>query len=126
MAKPPPDTPITSNNSTSPIGEFILFQSEDGQVRVECRFESDTLWLSQALIAQLYDVIPQAITQHIKTIYDENELEPAATCKDYLQVQSEGKRQVKRQVSHYSLPPRTTEFVRPACHRVPFFTQVKH
>ena len=95
---------MTSSNNTPPTGEFILFQSDNGQVRVECRFESETLWLSQELIAQLYGVTPQAITQHIKTIYDENELDFAATCKDYLQVQTEGKRQVNRQVSHYSLP----------------------
>lgn len=95
---------MSSPNDTPPVGEFILFQSEDGQVRVECRFESDTLWLSQSLIAQLYGVTPQAITQHIRAIYDEGELDLPATCKDYLQVQTEGKRQVKRQVSHYSLP----------------------
>ena len=73
-------------------------------MRVECRFESDTLWLSQSLIAQLYGVTPQAITQHIRAIYDENELVESATCKDYLQVRTEGKRLVKRQLSHYSLP----------------------
>ncbi|ASJ72806.1 virulence RhuM family protein [Granulosicoccus antarcticus] len=95
---------MTSPNDTPPVGEFILFQSKDGEVRVECRFESDTLWLSQALIAQLYGVTPQAITQHIRAVYDEDELVEAATCKNYLQVQTEGKRQVKRQVSHYSLP----------------------
>jgi len=95
---------MTSLGNTPPAGEIILFQSDDGQVRVECRFELDTLWLSQALIAELYGVTPQAITQHIRAVYEENELEQAATCKDYLQVQTEGKRKVKRQVSHYSLP----------------------
>jgi len=95
---------MSSHSDTPPTGEIFLFQSEDGQVRVECRFESDTLWLSQALLAQLYGVTPQAITQHIRAIYEERELDQAATCKDYLQVQTEGKRQVKRQVSHYSLP----------------------
>ncbi len=114
---------MTSTTDTPPTGEFILFQSQDGHVRVECRFESDTLWLSQASIAQLYSVTPQSITQHIRSIYEEDELEPAATCKQYLQVQTEGKRQVKRQVSHYSLPvilavgyrvrsPRGTQFRR--------------
>jgi hypothetical protein len=95
---------VTHPTDTSPSGEFILFQSDDGQVRVECRFESDTLWLSQALIAQLYGVTPQAITQHIRAVYEEGELESGATCKDYLQVQTEGAREVRRQVSHYSLP----------------------
>ncbi len=95
---------MTPSPNPPPAGEFILFQSDDGQVRVECRFESDTLWLSQALIAELYGVTPQAITQHIRAVYDENELDLTATCKDYLQVQTEGQRQVRRQVSHYSLP----------------------
>ena len=95
---------MTSATDIPPSGEFILFQSDDGQVRVECRFESDTLWLSQALIAQLYGVTPQAITQHIRAVYEEGELESGATCKDYLQVQTEGAREVRRQVSHYSLP----------------------
>jgi len=114
---------MNSPNDTPPVGDFILFQSEDGHVRVECRFESETLWLSQALIAQLYGVTPQSITQHVRAIYEDDELDLAATCKDYLQVQTEGKRQVKRQVSHYSLPiilavgyrvrsPRGTQFRR--------------
>lgn len=74
----------------SPTGEFVMFASDDGEVRVECRFEQETLWLPQATIANLYQVTPQAITQHIKAIYEEGELEQNATCKSYLQVQREG------------------------------------
>lgn len=88
----------------APAGEFVMFSSEDGQIRIECRFEHDTLWLPQSAMAELYQVTPQAITQHIRSIYEENELEEMATCKDYLQVQIEGERQVKRQLRHYSLP----------------------
>jgi len=88
----------------SPAGEFVMFASSDGSVRVECRFEQETLWLSQAAIADLYQVTPQAITQHIKAIYEEGELEQNATCKSYLQVQKEGARQVSRNTLHYSLP----------------------
>lgn len=88
----------------SPAGEFIMFASGDGKVRIECRFESDTLWLPQAAIASLYQVTPQAITQHIKAIYEENELEQNVTCKSYLQVRQEGTRQVSRNTLHYSLP----------------------
>lgn len=82
------------NITSSPAGEFIMFASEDGEVRVECRFEQETLWLPQATIASLYQVTPQAVTQHIKAIYEEGELEQNATCKSYLQVQQEGSRQV--------------------------------
>jgi len=88
----------------SPAGEFILFTSDDGEVRVECRFEQETLWLPQATIANLYQVTPQAITQHIKAIYEEGELEQTSTCKSYLQVRQEGIRKVSRNTLHYSLP----------------------
>lgn len=88
----------------SPAGEFVMFASEDGTVHITCRFEHETLWLSQAAIANLYQVTPQAITQHIKSIYEEGELEQQATCKAYLQVQQEGQRQVNRNTLHYSLP----------------------
>lgn len=67
-----------------------MFASDDGEVHVECRFEQETLWLSQATIASLYQISPQAVTQHIKAIYEEGELEQKATCKSYLQVQQEG------------------------------------
>ena len=89
--------------TSSPIGEFVMFASGDGKVRVECRFESDTLWLPQASIANLYQITPQAVTQHIKAIYEEKELDQNATCKSYLQVQQEGRRQVSRNRLHYSL-----------------------
>ncbi|CAH9063488.1 hypothetical protein PSECIP111951_02913 [Pseudoalteromonas holothuriae] len=87
----------------APNGEFLFFTSEDGKTRVECRFESDTLWLTQASIADLYQVTPQAITQHIKAIFDEGELVQNLTCKHYLQVQMEGERPVERNKLHYNL-----------------------
>ena len=92
-----------SSLSVAPDGEFVLFQSVDGKVRLECRFASDSLWLSQAAMAELYQVTPQAITQHIKAVYDEGELEQSSTCKDYLQVQTEGLRQIQRKIRHYNL-----------------------
>ena len=88
----------------SPAGEFVMFASGDGEIRIECRFEQETLWLPQATLASLYQVTPQAITQHIKAIYEEGELEQNATCKSYLQVRTEGRRQVSRNTLHYSLP----------------------
>jgi len=91
-------------STPSPAGEFVMFASGDGKVRVECRFEQESLWLSQASIATLYQITPQAITQHIKAIYEEGELEQNATCKSYLQVQQEGIRQVSRNTLHYNLP----------------------
>ncbi len=88
----------------APQGEFVLFQAADGTTRVGCRFASDTLWLTQAAMADLYQISPQAITQHIKAIYEEGEADQDLTCKSYLQVGMEGSRQVSRNKQHYSLP----------------------
>ncbi len=88
----------------APQGEFVLFNSADGSTKVECRFESDTLWLTQNSMSELYNITPQAITQHVKAIYEEEELVQNSTCKYYLQVGIEGSRQVTRNKLHYSLP----------------------
>jgi hypothetical protein len=62
-----------------------------------------TTWLSQSLMAELFQTTPQNITLHIRAIYEEGEADEAATCKDYLQVRLEGWREVRRAVKHYSL-----------------------
>jgi hypothetical protein len=87
-----------------PQSSIILYQTEDGRTRIQCRFEEETLWLTQALIAELFQTTPQNVTLHLKAIYEEGELAEGATCKDYLQVRTEGARQVSRQLRHYSLP----------------------
>lgn len=92
-----PDTPLP------PDGEIILYQTEDGQTRVECRFVEESLWLSQALMAELFQTTPQNITSHLRTLYAEGEIVEAATCKNFLQVRMEGDRQVRREVKYYSL-----------------------
>lgn len=84
-------------------GQFLLYRSEDGKTRVECRLEDENLWLSQAGMAELFATTPQNITQHLKAIYAEGELDEATTCKDYLQVRQEGAREVQRNVRHYRL-----------------------
>lgn len=84
-------------------GEFLLYETEDGRVRVECRFAEDTLWLSQGLMAELFQTTPQNITLHLKALYTEGEIDSAATCKEYLQVRAEGSRQVRRSVRYYNL-----------------------
>ncbi len=92
-----------AEDSMQPSGEIILYQTEDGRTRVECRFERETLWLSQALMAELFQTSPQNITLHLKALYAEGEIEEQATCKEYLQVRREGTREVRRSVKHYSL-----------------------
>ncbi|HEY9175899.1 MAG TPA: virulence RhuM family protein [Verrucomicrobiae bacterium] len=82
---------------------LVLYQTEDGQARVQCRFDGGTIWLTQAQIAELFQTTPQNVTLHLKAIYAEGELTEAATCKDYLQVRREGARTVSRRLRHYRL-----------------------
>ena len=77
-----------------PSGEFLLYETDDGRIRIDVRLEGGTVWLTQAAMARLFQTTTQNITLHIKSIYDEGELREAATCKQYLQVRQEGKRQV--------------------------------
>ena len=86
-----------------PQSEFLLYQTEDGRTRIQCRFENETLWLTQAQIAELFQTTPQNVTLHLKAIFTEGELAEAATCKDYLQVRQEGSREVARKLRHYRL-----------------------
>lgn len=83
---------------------LILYTTSDGLSQFVLRELGGQLWLTQAEMAELYQVTPQSITQHIRAIYQEFEIDEAATCKEYLQVQMEGEREVKRQLKHYSLP----------------------
>lgn len=64
--------------------------------------DRETVWLTQAQMAELFDVKPQNITMHLKNVYEDGELVEGATCKDFLQVQQEGGREVQRKRKHYS------------------------
>ena len=85
----------------SPEGQLLIY--EDGSLRVQVRIDGKTVWLTQAGIALLYQTTPQNITMHLKSIYEEGELNEEATCKEYLQVQQEGSRSVRRTAKHYNL-----------------------
>ena len=76
--------------------QLLLYRAEDGHTRIQCRFENENVWLTQALMAELFQTTPQNITLHLRAIYAEGELREAATCKEYLQVRSEGGRQIQR------------------------------
>ena len=82
---------------------ILIYQAEDGKTHINVRMEGDTVWLTQSAMAELFQTSSQNITMHIKNIYAEGELSEEATCKDYLQVQLEGGREVKRKRKHYSL-----------------------
>ncbi len=86
-----------------PSSQFLIYQTESGQTKIDVRFEDETVWLTQALIADLFHTTPQNITLHIKNVYEEGELLESATCKDFLQVRLEGNREVKRATKHYNL-----------------------
>jgi hypothetical protein len=83
--------------------EIIIYQPEDKSLSLEVRIEDDTVWLTQAQMSDLLQTTPQNITLHIKNIYKEEELEMISTCKDFLQVQIENKREVRRKTKHYNL-----------------------
>ncbi|HGK4779534.1 TPA: virulence RhuM family protein [Enterobacter cloacae] len=85
----------------SPAGEFVMFASKDGKVRIECRFESDTLWLSQATICELYGKAKATISGHIKNIFDEAELVENSVVRFYRTTASDGK---VYNVQYFSLP----------------------
>ncbi len=83
--------------------QIVIYQTEDGQTQIDVRLENDTVWLTQAQMAVLFDKTPQNITMHIRNAYNEGELDKSATCKEYLQVQTEGRRTVKRIQKFYDL-----------------------
>ena len=89
----------------SSAAEYLTFvaASGDSEASIEMRYEDENIWLTQKMMATLYDVSVPAINQHLKRIYDDSELQREATVKKYLIVQTEGSRQVKREVDHYNL-----------------------
>jgi len=95
---------VPEDSRASSQSSIILYQTEDGRTRIECRFEKGTIWLTQALMAELFQTTPQNVTLHLKAIFAEGELTEEATCKDYLQVRQEGRRAITRSLRHYSLP----------------------
>jgi hypothetical protein len=84
-----------------PQGQILIYQ--DGEQNIQVRMDGQTVWLTQAAMAELFQTTPQNITVHLKCTYDEGELDEAATCKEYLQVRQEGSRQVRRSLKHYNL-----------------------
>jgi hypothetical protein len=83
--------------------QFLIYQSEDGQVRLQALLEDETLWLTQQQLAVLFQTTQQNISLHIQNIYDEGELSIEATHKKSLWVRQEGNRQVRRELDSYNL-----------------------
>lgn len=83
--------------------QIIIYTTETGETKLEVRLENETVWLTQKLMAELFQTSPQNITIHLKNIFEEGELSEAATCKDFLQVGKEGVRTVERNQKFYNL-----------------------
>lgn len=91
---------MTDLSSNSHQGEFFIYQTNDGGIQVECRFEQDNLWLSLNQISSLFGRDKSVISKHLKNIYDEGELVQDSTVAKYATVQIEGSREVNRQLEY--------------------------
>lgn len=101
------DVPQTASQArvegTAPAGEILLYETDDGKARIECRFVGDTLWLSQAQMAELFQVSVPTINQHLRHLYEGGEISPGATIRKFLIVRQEGQRRVSRPIDYFNL-----------------------
>lgn len=86
-----------------PNSQILIYQSPTGAIKIDVRLDEETVWLTQKLMAELFNTTVPNINMHLKNIFDEGELEERATCKDFLQVQKEGKCEVTRKQKFYNL-----------------------
>ncbi|MBO6304521.1 MAG: hypothetical protein J6M62_05530 [Selenomonadaceae bacterium] len=93
---------MTKNDNPPNKGEIIIYQTNDGKTKIDVRFEDDTVWLTQAQLVELYQSSKANISEHIKHIFEEGELEKEGTVRNFRTVQNEGLRQVERIVAHYN------------------------
>ena len=83
--------------------QVIIYQSEDGETRIDVKFTGETVWLSQQQMADLYQSSRSNVVEHIKHIYEDGELDEESTCRNFRQVRQEGARQVAREIPYYNL-----------------------
>ena len=88
---------------TGPGGEAVVYESAEGEVRVDVRFDRETVWLTQRQMAQVFDTTPKNVLMHLRNVFSSGELEADATAKEFLVVRTEGRRRVRRTLKHYSL-----------------------
>lgn len=94
---------IPSADNPDGNSEFLLYQTEDGQTRVQVRVLDETIWLTQKQLAELFQKDVRTINEHIQNVFEEGELEREPTIRKFRIVQLEGSRQVEREVEHYNL-----------------------
>ena len=85
------------------MSELILYTTEDGQSKIQLRADDGTVWLTQLEMAELFSATKQNISLHLKNLFADGELDPRATVKESLTVQTEGQREVRRTVTLYNL-----------------------
>lgn len=83
--------------------QVIIYQNESGEIKLDVRFDGDTVWLTQKLMSELFDVTTANVNTHLKNIFEEEELVQNLTIKEFLIVQNEGERKISRRVEHYNL-----------------------
>lgn len=84
-------------------GDIIIYQTGNGETKIDVRFEDETVWLTQAQMEELFGSSHSNVAEHIKNIFDEGELDEKSTCRKFRQVRQEGKRSVTREVLYYNL-----------------------
>lgn len=102
MAIASADEPVRLTEDETTGGRFLIYGTDKG-VRIELRYEGDTLWMTQAQMADLFGVDRRTINEHLGNIYKEGELDHSATCRNFRQVRQEGSRQVTREIPQYNL-----------------------
>lgn len=86
-----------------PHGQFLVYRDEQGNARIDVRFDGETVWLTQAQLVELFDSSKANISEHIANVIEEGELDPEATVRDFRTVRREGSRDVRRSLTHYNL-----------------------
>ena len=90
-------------NQPPSSSQLLIYQSEDGRIRLDVRFEGETVWLTQPMIADLFETTVPNVSMHLRNVFDEGELKEEATVKKILTVRQEGARQVSRSLEYYNL-----------------------
>jgi hypothetical protein len=83
--------------------EIIIYQTEDGLTKIQTRLENEMVWLTQAQMAELFGKVKSTISEHVKNVFIEGELELEATVRKFRTVQTEGNREVERELDYYNL-----------------------
>lgn len=94
---------MNKRNNPHKRQNMLIYQAEDGKTKINVRFVDETVWLTQQQMVTLFQTSRTNIVEHIKHIYEENELDENSTCRNFRQVRLEGTRQVTRQIPHYNL-----------------------